>query len=707
MSGKPTPQKNKRISEVWKYFKRSADRQSAKCLSCGKVYKTSGNTSNIRDHLKRFHSNLSVLDVSTLAAEAIVDNCINKDGNYNNDDNEVATYNNYNDNDEKTYNNDDNDVKFYNIYDDNDEKTYNNDEKTYNNDEKTCNNDDNNDIEDNNDNDYVKIASSCGSCRSNMNSVESGLYDTKSKRKRDIDRALTEMVVKDMLPYTIVENEGFIEYSRVLDPTYKLPSSTHLRDELMLHLFKETSAKLAVVLENVADIAITCDLWTSSTNVSFLTVTGHFVLDYSVKTVCLARQKLLDSTDHFAQNVANTLQDILNFWNILDKTVCVVTKNSSSMLEACEILKIQNHPCFAQALNSVVQDGLKLEDDAIKALFAKCKAIVKFFKQSTITNEKFKMVQENFTSIVLEESPSKWNSFHLMIERILASLDAINAVLSPLKNAPLLLTVEEIIILKDIEIILSLFQEASDKISDENYASLVIPLAYGIFLKVEQLSSKLQSSVGERMKNTLLMSITKRLSTYEQRTVTRMATILDPRFKKDGFQLTSNAEKAEIFLQHELLNLTNRENPINLNLESYKKPQNPLFDFLYERIIRKQENKQSDTLIIMRQYLETPLVSQKTDPFLWIKVNISYPYSKIQFLHSISLQASQTEFPFLKSLLFKYFCIPATSVESEMLLRKAGQIVSDGITRPKEENLNVLLFLKQNLWIKSNYKTLS
>lgn len=551
--------------------------------------------------MKRFHSNVSVLDSSASAAEALVDNDNNKDTNDNHDDND--------DNDDNNDDNDDNDDKA-DHYDDNHDK---------------------------NDNIDDKIASSSGSCRS-MSSVESCLerallYDTKSKRKRDIDRALTEMVVKDMLPCTIVENEGFIEYTRVLEPRYNLPSSTHLRDVLMLHLFKETSAKLAVILENVADIAITCDLWTSSTNVSFLSVTGHFVLDYSLKTVCLARQKLIDSTDHSAQNIANTLQDILNFWNILDKTVCVVTKNSSSMLEACEILKIQNHPCFAHTLNSVVQDGLKLEDDAMKALIAKCKTIVKFFKQSSITNEKFKNVQENFASILLEESHSRWNSLHFMIERILASQEAINAVLLPIKSAPLQLTADEIIILKDIDIILSLFQEASDKISGENYVSLVIPLAHGLFRKVHNLSSQLQTSVGERMKNTILKSITKRLSTYEQRTVTRVATILDPRFKKDGFQLNTNAEKAAIFLQHELMNLTNREPSINLDLESNTKTQDSLLDFLYQPVIRKQKNEKFDASFIKRQYLETPLAPLKMDPFLWMKVNICYQCLKIQFLH--------------------------------------------------------------------------
>lgn len=40
---------------VWKYFKKSKDKKFARCLTCGNNYKTSGNTTNLTDHLKRFH----------------------------------------------------------------------------------------------------------------------------------------------------------------------------------------------------------------------------------------------------------------------------------------------------------------------------------------------------------------------------------------------------------------------------------------------------------------------------------------------------------------------------------------------------------------------------------------------------------------------------------------------------------------------------
>ncbi|XP_052858297.1 zinc finger BED domain-containing protein 4-like [Drosophila gunungcola] len=244
---------------------------------------------------------------------------------------------------------------------------------------------------------------------------------------------------------TLWKNEGFIKYSQVLDPRYKLPSKTYLRDVLMSNLYKETSAKLSLIFQEVTDVSITCDLWTSSANDSFLTVTSHFVHNYEL---------------YFA--------NILIDWNIFNKTVCIVTDNASSMLKACAILQIQNLPCFAHTINLVVQDALRVDDAVIKNLFTKCKSIVRFFKQSPIANEKFKLAQEGTIYTLLQEVPTRWNSFFFMIERILKTNDAIAKVLLGTTNAPQPFTADEILVLKDMEKILSFFQQASEKFLVEN-----------------------------------------------------------------------------------------------------------------------------------------------------------------------------------------------------------------------------------------------
>jgi len=102
-----------------------------------------------------------------------------------------------------------------------------------------------------------------------------------------------------------------------------------------------------------------------------------------------------------------------------------------------------------------------------------------------------------------------------------------------------------------------------------------------------------------------------------------MATILDPRFKKEGFECNTNAEQAAIFFENDLVNLGNladNENPGDSNAEATTADKDPLFDYLDQRSTHKKRNVRSDAIIIKRQYLERDIAPQEMDPLLWIKV---------------------------------------------------------------------------------------
>jgi len=181
-------------------------------------------------------------------------------------------------------------------------------------------------------------------------------------------------------------------------------------------------------------------------------------------------------------------------------------------------------------------------------------------------------------------------------------------------NAPLPFTAEEINVLKDIEKILLLFKKVSEKVSGGKYVtiSLIIPSAFGLHRQLQNLS--LLTAAGESIKGALLESIKKRLSIYEERTLPRMATILDPRFKKEGFECNTNAEQAAIFFENDLANLGNlagNENPGDSNAEATTADKDPLFDYLDQRSTHKKRNVRSDAIIIKRQYLERDIAPKK------------------------------------------------------------------------------------------------
>jgi len=82
------------------------------------------------------------------------------------------------------------------------------------------------------------------------------------------------------------------------------------------------------------------------------------------------------------------------------------------------------------------------------------------------------------------------------------------------------------------------------------------------------------TSEGKSVRQTLLESIKTRLFPYETRSVPKLATILDPRFKKDGFRTPSNADEAIRQLENEMhLNNINMRNfpTVNELIESNEK----------------------------------------------------------------------------------------------------------------------------------------
>jgi len=56
-----------KISDIWQNFDKVSKYES-KCKICKKIYKTSGNTTNLRTHLEKVHSNLKSAPVTQVSA---------------------------------------------------------------------------------------------------------------------------------------------------------------------------------------------------------------------------------------------------------------------------------------------------------------------------------------------------------------------------------------------------------------------------------------------------------------------------------------------------------------------------------------------------------------------------------------------------------------------------------------------------------------
>lgn len=144
-----------------------------------------------------------------------------------------------------------------------------------------------------------------------------------------------------------------------------------------------------------------------------------------------------------------------------------------------------------------------------------------------------------------------------MLERILATREALGQVLLTTPKSPPPLTAVEVNVIMDIVKLLAPFNDATQKMSAGATVtiSLIIPFFCGLLENMEDIKTTLRTDEGFKMRELLVANIKKILLEYEKRTPTRIGTLLDPRFKKEAFLSPLNVQEATKLLENEISNI--------------------------------------------------------------------------------------------------------------------------------------------------------
>jgi len=100
------------------------------------------------------------------------------------------------------------------------------------------------------------------------------------------------MIIADYQPLSIVENIGFLEYSKILQPLYSPPSRKLLTTKLLPDEYNTIVSKLKYMLVTIDYVLITTDMWTSDSNKGYITVTCHFIFDDKLYSPVLATREV-------------------------------------------------------------------------------------------------------------------------------------------------------------------------------------------------------------------------------------------------------------------------------------------------------------------------------------------------------------------------------------------------------------------------------
>lgn len=151
-------------------------------------------------------------------------------------------------------------------------------------------------------------------------------------RKKTIDSLVTDLIITDLQPLSIVEDSGFIALLQFLDPKYRLPSRKLLKNWIN-EKYKEAKNKIQLELDNINKVYITTDIWTSINTDSFLTVTCHFINEeFKLRTYTLETIKF--EGNHTSSAICYNLQNVFHNWKLENKVISVVTDNAANMKSA-------------------------------------------------------------------------------------------------------------------------------------------------------------------------------------------------------------------------------------------------------------------------------------------------------------------------------------------------------------------------------------
>ena len=142
-------------------------------------------------------------------------------------------------------------------------------------------------------------------------------------------QAIAYHIAKDGVPLYTVEKPGFRQIVAKLNPRYDLPSRKYFSSREIPGLYSSVCDNVLRELRPVTHFAATIDLWTSTSCEPYITVTIHYINEWSHRSICLDTVTLF--TDHTDENIAQSITDILANCELKTDYLIAATTDSGSI----------------------------------------------------------------------------------------------------------------------------------------------------------------------------------------------------------------------------------------------------------------------------------------------------------------------------------------------------------------------------------------
>lgn len=511
-----------------------------------------------------------------------------------------------------------------------------------------------------------------------------------SPRAKEMTRKIATFIARDLQPYSVVEAKSFVDMINYAMPEYVIPSRNKFSRTIIPDLYATKMNELKVLMREIFGQGVQCytlttDAWSSKAGDSYVSVTVHMLdCNFVQHAFALACKPMPEG--HTADNILRFLQAVSKEWDLPDNIpTFVVTDNGRNFVSAVARSSWERLQCFGHTLQLCISD-VKKEVSSFGLLCAKSRSIVGHYKKSTRARGRLLEIQNDMRMQALEviqDVPTRWNSEHAMLARLLKLRAPISVELSESDSVENL-SAQEWKLMNAVVKVLQPLEQATAELSADHYPTLsqVIPLLHCTRVMLEEHISGADEAAP--FASSLLRSLSTRFPDIKMAKVPALAMLIDPRFKSVCYTtetekkwakalLTSSAEKLPPPLQEHDQEPSVKPGPAMGATST-------VWTVFSE--LSSTARKETDNGHAARQaadYLSAPLLPRAENPLDWWKGRGSQLY------------------PALAKVAQMYLSIPATQTRSERLFSTAGSVVSNRRELLLTEHVEQLVFLHENL----------
>ncbi|XP_068180935.1 zinc finger BED domain-containing protein 4 isoform X2 [Antennarius striatus] len=568
-------------------------------------------------------------------------------------------------------------------------------------------------------------------------------FDRHDPRQVLISEAIAKMIVRDLQPVSIVENQGFRELLQLLEPRYTLERQHYIQTQLLPAYAYQAQLATRQALASTHALSLSLDLWRglAGTSSGYLGVTCHYLSsDWQIRSALLACLPLTGRSS--GNRVLSDFDEICHshgvsgraFRVVADSFLATTTEKQSCLLgflvsspnkqneedeeevrngirveegirnghgedgEEIECddsweqgLGVCRVDCFSRSLEHCISEGLRACPQ-LSSTLAKASCFYNYIT-SAVPPEKLTQVFEGPGSITGGSGSTltvvrDWAAQLKVLRRLLDSVEFLEEMSAP---GELVLCASERAQLKELTDILEPFTEAWDMVhgyaqtdvqTDRHVSiSLALPCVLGLRKHLCETSTPHCPS--------LLVGITQALETQLapilEDPLYITATTLDPQFK---LTWSSNPDWHRQVLIEELSKTSPASSPTDLHPQSQTPDAtapSPVSSLTRPcklfSFIKQRPTSQAKSL---EQELAIYLREEPTDE---------------EALHYWRRKA--IDFPLLAQVAKRAFTIPACGTVVESIFTTAGQRLQPDRGHILPKNLETLIYLKANyrlLW---------